>query len=377
MALAFGAGVAPRAFAQSRSVVIPLSADVPQIVLPVSIEGRQAMAVLDNGAPVSWVDLAYSNIGPLLMRDPATGAVLTAKADDPPERIIGRVRRIALDPAVQIPTLQAGDLSGVSGANERRISALVGMELFRANVVDVDLSNRTLTVTSGQAGEAPEGGRAVALTASAQSKHLVEIAVEDLPPFKAIVDLGSATPLILAPGLARRLGLTGARTPATHLASMAGDGGARREVTVRTGSLSRVRFAGTEFADAPFDVCDLPGGETAGEALLGLPFLSRFDLRFDLGRDRMWVQDTPRAAIAFDRNLTGLQTSRTAAGLKVIHVADSSPALAAGFVVDEVIVAIDGARPGPHGLLDARAGQALSLTLADGQMRTLTPARFY
>ena len=46
MALAFGAGVAPRAFAQSRSVVIPLSADVPQIVLPVSIEGRQAMAVL-------------------------------------------------------------------------------------------------------------------------------------------------------------------------------------------------------------------------------------------------------------------------------------------------------------------------------------------
>ncbi len=377
MALAFGAAVAPRALAQGRSIVIPLSGDMPQIVLPVSIEGRQAMAVLDNGAPVSWVDLSYSNVGPLLMRDPSTGAVLTASANAPAEQIIGRVRRIRLDSTLQIPTLQAGDLSGVSGANERRISALVGMELFRDNVVDVDLSAGSLTVTSGQAGEAPEGGRSLDLTASAESKHLVEIAVEDLPPFKAIVDLGSATPLILAPKLAARLGLIGKRTPATHLTTMAGDGGSRRDVTVRTGSLARVRFAGTEFTDAPFDVCELPSGEAAGEALLGLPFLSRFDLRFDLGRNRMWVLDTPRANIAFDRNLTGLQTARTPAGLRIIHVADSSPALAAGFSVNEVIVAIDGGLPGPRGLQGAHAGQVMSLTLAGGPTRNLTPARFY
>ncbi len=377
MALALGAGAAPRAFAQGRPVVIPLSADVPQIVLPVLIEGRQAMAVLDNGAPVSWVDLAYANIGPLLARVPATGAVLTASADDPPDRIIGRVRRIRLDPTVEIPTLQAGDLSGLSGANERRISALVGMELFRANVVDIDLSNRTLTVTAGSAGDPPEGARAIELTASAQSKHLVDVVVEDLPPFKAIVDLGSATPLVLAPGLAARLGLEGSRTPATHLISMAGEGGARRDVTVRTGSLARVRFAGREFADAPFDVCELPSGEAAGEALLGLPFLSRFDLRFDLGHDRMWVFDTERAAIPFSRNLTGLQTSRTAGGLKVIHVAQASPALTAGCSVNDVIVAIDGQPPGPRGVQDVRIGEPLAVTLSDGQIRTLTPARFY
>ena len=366
LASVLAAGVTPRALAQDRPIIIPIASDFAHLMIKARIGPREVWAGLDNGAETTMVDAIHSSAD----RD-ELGRVrfpLSASAGAPPPPTF-----VELD-AVRIAAAGVGDLAGPSISDEVPIGAVIGMELFERKRVEIDFVARTVTLRA-PAETPPPGGRAVPLIASTHKKHLVMVAVEDAPPFRAVLDLGCSRPMLIHTPLAERLGLLRGRTVSTNLAHGI-NGNDRKDFLTRTASLSRLSFAGRTFADVPIEVGDIAYARVEAEALLGLTVLRRFDLTFNLASDQLWVRDTPRIADVFGRRTIGLQVEPAGQGLRITHVAAGSPGEKAGFKAGEVITAIDGRAATPAALRTALAGQTLSFTLVDGKLRNLTAARF-
>ncbi len=353
------AAASTRAFAQgSPSFSLPIDSDELSLISTARINGESVFVMIDNGAAYTMADAAFGGRIPSAMSPRVLAPTLPAIE-------LGGLMR--LQPRALI------DLSSVSIGNERPVAALIGMDLFQAGTVDLDFVAKTLTLRSAGLSP-PEGARAVDLRPDPGLKHAVELSIEGGPPFQAWLDLGSAHALLLKPALADKLGLNDARTPSTRLATGATSDGRRADFTHRTGSVRQLRFAGRDIPDVPFEVGDF--ASATADALLGLPVLRKFGLRFDLASDQLWASDTPRFAEPFVRDLIGLQAGPTRRGLTVIHAAKASPAAAAGFTAGETIATINGDPASLKGLRIQEPGRYVDFTLIDGAKRNLTTARF-
>jgi len=360
-------GIAPRALAQPRPLVIPIASDFGHLMIKAHIDGREIWAGLDNGAETTMVDKAYSRSD----RDELGRVRIPLNVSSGPPAPLTFVE---LGQGVNILAVGVGDLAGPSITDEVPIGAVIGMELFERYRVDIDFGARTVTVNP-PAAALPPATRSVPLAPSSHKKHLVEIAVEGGAPFKAVLDLGCSRPILMHTSLAQRLGLTAGRLPSTNLAHGV-NGNDRIDFTSRTGSLKSLAFAGRTFTDVPVEVGDLSYTGIEAEALLGVTLLRRFDIAFNRAANQFWVRDTTRLTDPFSRRYIGLQVEPTPAGLRVSHVAEASPALRAGFKTGEVLTAIDGAPPKPAMLREVQPGQVLRITLAGGTVRSVTAARF-
>ena len=351
------AAVATGARAQGSAFSMPIETDELSLILIARVGGEAAFVILDNGAAYTMADRSFGARAPSAMSPRVMARTLPV---------------IELGPLVSLPARSTLDLAAFSAAHQKPISAIVGMDLFQAGVIDLDFVTRTLTLSAAP-GEAPSGGRAVDLIPRPGLKHTVTMSIEGGAPFQALLDLGAGNALLVKPPLAERLGLIGERTPSTRLSTGVTGEGQRLDFIRRTGSAKSVAFAGAELTDVPFEVGEFA---TGGEALIGLPILRRFALRFDLGSDRLWASESARLREPFMREMVGLQAQLTNRGLYVFHIARGSPAAAAGFANGETIATINGGPPNPAILRTPKAGETLEFALLNGTVRTLTTARF-
>ena len=190
----------------------------------------------------------------------------------------------------------------------------------------------------------------------------------DLP---AQFDLGSQSPLVAQAAFAQARGWLSGRPTSTWIAATVA--GVREE---RTATLRSVALAGFTLPPAPLETVatwdrpELP-------LVVGLPVLSRFHLMTDYARDRLWLAaDAEALARPFRKDRSGLTVRAAAGGLEVLHVAAGGPAARGGWRVGERITAVDGRPPG-RSLSDGPVGRVLTLTLADGERRTLTLADYF
>jgi predicted metalloprotease with PDZ domain len=112
--------------------------------------------------------------------------------------------------------------------------------------------------------------------------------------------------------------------------------------------------------------------------------LGRFHLWIDYPHDALHVVPVPTLVAApFERARLGIAADADAGHLRVIHVAQGSPAAAAGFRAGERIASIDG-RPAAEwtpserrALATRAAGTVVTFHMEDGTLRTVALADYY
>jgi predicted aspartyl protease len=339
-----------------------------KMFVDVTVNGTPAQAFVDSGAEFTGLDQAFAKqagvkLGlPVIMRD-IQGLRRARRAQDVRFEVGGAT---VVSPAV------VTDFSRLAANVQHPIDAVVGGNVFRAYVIEIDFEAQRLSLHDRTAFQPPADARLVPLAAENQ-QMAVPISIEGQGEIRALLDLGNNVPLIVSPGPARRLGLLKDRAVSTALMGAQGPTTVAQITTVKT-----VALAGEQFDNVPVLV---PQRSVALDANLGLPILQRFRLYLDFGGHRMWL-GPPNAARdePFLKDYSGLNADVVNDTLKVTHLAKGGPAGKAGWRVGDVITAINGdpAIDANRSLaLTAHPGQTVQFTMANGDTRTLTLAEYY
>ncbi len=367
LSAATGLILAGPALAQPRRIPFEFSHD--KIFVPVFIGDQPVQAMLDSGSQFTGMDAAFAAHAGIA----ETGRRITLRGVQ--HTLSGRMTRLA---AVAVGGTALGGLDAVvlsyeslSLAVGRPVEMALGVDFFRRFVVEIDFQTQTLALHERAAFVPPPRVPATALTARGEMMT-VPIAFPGGITVLALIDTGSAPPLILSPMPAAKLGLFKGKT---STAPLGGVGGAS---VVKTASAPNLGVGGAAFRDVPVQAASRSLGV---EANLGLGLLSRFHLYFDFAGSRAWFAPPASAAIPppFKRDYLGVYGPVEGETIRVTHVSPGSPAAAAGFRAGEIVTAINGepAATANRAHKDAPAGTVLTLTLKDGRTRTVTLARYY
>jgi hypothetical protein len=339
-----------------------------KMFVDVTVNGVAAQAFVDTGAVFTGVDTAFAKTAqvklglPLIMRG-IQGLRGARSASDVKIEIGGAV---VTGPAV------VTDYSQLAAQVRHAIDAVVGGDVFRAYVVEIDFDDQRLSLHERATFQPPSTARLIPLGAKNQMMT-AEVEVEGHGLVQALVDLGNNAPLIVSPGPAKAVGLLTGRPVST--ARMGGQG---PTTIAQITTAAYVALAGERFDKVPVLV---PPRSIGLDANLGLPILQRFRLYLDFGGQRMWLGGASEARNEpFVRDYTGLAVDITGDVLKVNHVARGGPADRAGWKVGDIITRINGDAPVEANqslALSAQPGHQVQFTLADGSVRTLTLAEYY
>jgi hypothetical protein len=118
---------------------------------------------------------------------------------------------------------------------------------------------------------------------------------------------------------------------------------------------------------------------------VGLGLLSRFRIITNYPSDRIWFLPTAQSqSQPFRKDRSGIQLILEQGGLRVMHVSEGSPAAAAGWRVDEWIIAVNSRQVDTgyynsdlYGWQYAAPGTTVTLRLDDGTERRLILQDYY
>ena len=285
-------------------------------------------------------------------------------------------------------TVQLGDLSWNGGdavaidlsAVEKQVGhplpIVLGGELFRDAVVEIDFKRRRIAFHNPSSYRAAPNARAVALTPAGENQA-ISVLVEGRPA-KLVFDLGNAGAVDLFPRFWEQPGFVGNRRTSTTFAGGVGGMSVQKVTMIRT-----IALGGATFRDVPSRLEDRQSslaarsGELDGN--IGMGVLSRFHLVVDFPHHRVLFAPPVDVDTPFRVNHGGLTLQPGSTGSKVLYVAPKSPAAIAGINVGNVIVAVDGrsaaARDGTW--QNGPIGRTVRLRLASGQEKTVTLARYF
>ena len=236
------------------------------------------------------------------------------------------------------------DLAGVSALLGRPVSVILGREVFRRYVVDVDYPARRVAFRAALDFEYTGTGFRLPVFGSVDGGWTVEAQVEGKGPGRFLVDTGNGGSFLMYGGFAAEHGLLDAgRSTSTSLAGGVGAPKPVQTLNLRSLTLGDVRLEAVPAAvlEGGFESEDQDGN-------LGADVLERFRAIFDVGRGELILEASPEAiARPFERDRTGLRAEHRSDALVVVEVVPGSPADDAGWRVGERIVAIDGRLVGP------------------------------
>ena len=333
-----------------------------------TVNGFAATAMVDSGADRTGLDSGFARRNGIRLGLPSIlrgiqGYQTARQASD---------IRFALSGVAVTGPATALDYGPLARRVRHDIDAVLGGDVFRAYVVEIDFDGMTLALHDRAAFQPPAGAKLVPLTPQGQLM-CAPLTIEGRGPIQAVVDLGNNTPLIVSPGPAKLLGLLTGR-PISN-ARMGGHG---PSAIAQTATARQISLGGETFDGVPILITPKPIGFDAN---LGLPVLSRFRLYLDFGGARMWLgEPSADRTEPFLRDRTGLEADIEGDVLKVALVAKGSPAATGGWRVGDIITRINGEPAVEANLalsLSAGPGQTVTFTLADGSVRTLVLADYY
>ena len=258
-----------------------------RIVLPIKLDGHDAMALLDSGTSRSVIDKAYAaSIGLKAHGDypnnGATGLQTSGHIDTARIEVGGVV--------LNKVTLATLDLAGAGGPSRPLI---LGEEVFNAAVVDIDFAHHRIAFRDPARFAMPPDAIEVPLVRDGDLR-LTPVSIEGRPPALFEFDLGAGGTLAVSPAYARERNLLDGRP--TSQGTVVGVGGAATET--RT-ILREVIFAGVSFADIDAHFPQTwPSGTFSNrvKGVLGAVILSRFRLIVDYPHDWLYLVPNPDAA---------------------------------------------------------------------------------
>lgn len=340
------------------------------LVIPVSIGGVGARAVLDCGATRSLVSPRFAARHGIGATDVRRLIGFTGKAAaglaPPMEIVAGPVRLQNVEPLIF-------DLEGFARVARTTFEAVLGRELFMQAVVTIDPDAQQLQLGLDVGAV---DGEALSVTQSSECHFCTQIELGGALQAEAVIDLGSTVPMYVSQRFAQRCGLF-ADLASGSSASIGVEGVAISQL----GRMPRLKLGNLELTDIPFAVP--PRWSFVTPVVLGLPVLRRFHSRLDFGRGRMQLSHALASERPFVRDRSGLSVIPSAGGLRVVHVSADSPAARAGLVRGDLITAIDDGRgfdlpnESHRGLGKRASGTRFLLLVGGARIRELVLADYY
>jgi hypothetical protein len=252
-----------------------------------------------------------------------------------------KVGEVALgDATVRDQVFLVLPLAGLAEVEGVEVDGIVGFEVLKRFVARVEYAQGRLTFLLPDSFQEPKGATAVPFTFDGQTPQ-VEGAVDGVKGLFTI-DTGSRASLTLNAPFAAEHGLKAKYAPKVEAVSGWGVGGGVRSAITR----AKVLELGVARVTAPVtDLALVQKGALANRYLagnVGGGVLRRFDITFDYGHQRLYLQpnesyDRPDA---YDR--AGVWLNRVDGGFRVMDVVAASPAAEAGLKAGDTIVAVDG-----------------------------------
>ena len=344
-----------------------------RIFVRVTVNGRPVLAMLDSGASSTVLDRRFASSLGLSAEDELTGQGAGGSTQ------YSEIKGLN----VQLGDLNwnngeavAIDLSGVEKQVGHPLPIILGGELFRDAVVEIDFKRRRIAFHDPSSYRADSDARVVALTPAGEIQAIC-VLVEGRPA-KLLFDLGNAGSVDLFPRFWEEPGFIGNRRTSTTFAGGVG-GMSVQKVTM----LRNIVLGGETFKEVPSRLEDRQSslaarsGELDGN--IGMGVLGRFHLVVDFAHHRVLFAPPVDVDTSFRVNHAGLTLQPGSTGSKVLYVAPTSPAAIAGINVGDVIIAVDGRSvSGSDGAWqNGMIGRPVRLRLADGQEKTITLERYF
>ncbi|HKR25663.1 MAG TPA: aspartyl protease family protein [Allosphingosinicella sp.] len=347
-----------------------------RIFLQGTINGHPASMLLDSGASGTVLSETFAarigaGQGHATVSRGIGGEVAARRVSNISLRVgplsIGRASPVVLD------------LGQIERGVGRPIDAILGMDAFRAGIVDVDFPARTIRFAPASGFSPPAGAIAVPIRQE-HGRRTIPIAIGDGPLIQADLDLGHGGSLLLSREVWQR---DAAIAALPSVSTSAGGVGGR--VPKRLVTLPSVSLGGHSFRAVPTLLNEGANDLPVSGGNVGIDLLQRFRLIFDYGRSRLYLVPDPAAmAEPLPKNRMGLRLELAGDRLRVAEVMPGSPAAEAGWRAGDEIASVNG-RP-----VDARfwfrddarfsmlpAGTRVELVRADGTALPLTLRDFY
>jgi predicted aspartyl protease len=349
------------------------------VYVDVEVNGVATQAVLDSGANMSCVSATMAETlgldGGTRLEARGVGGTMPAEFFTGVEFVVGG-RTLGPTNVIAI------DLDGVEQAIGRPMDVILGRDVFMQHVVDIDYARRRLALRDGQDFRYEGEGTILPLHDTGSGHWSVDVLIAGRS-VRCVVDSGSGKPMSLSASFAEEAGLPGEGKPSSTTLS----GGAGGVFPARIFTLPSLELGGTVLTSIPATLAkeDDPRSTRRREVgSFGTPLLSRFRVLFDAARGRLILEADPaRLAEPFARDRLGLLTRLEDDGLRVKHVAPGSPAAAAGWTADTLIVSIDGQLVVPdswelrHGWNECAPGTRVELIDGEGRTRVLVAADYF
>jgi predicted aspartyl protease len=267
---------------------LPL-ADYPGLVaVEAEIAGRLAWVLVDSGAQASVIDRRFAR--ELGLETALSLPMIAFGVSGAPQvgRSVGAPLRLGELAAPDLRALEL-DLGGLPVFEGRTLRMIVGRDLLRAAVLDIDFSERRLAFRP-TAPALPPDAVGVPVKHVRQALHAM-IEVEGTA-LEVLVDTGASAGLALGAAAAERAGLLAPGRPVRWSQSVSFGGVSRdRQVTAHA-----VRFAGRTIQDLPVQVFTSSRPDLLPDGLLGVGLLERFRVVLDLAGARLDLVPRPVAA---------------------------------------------------------------------------------
>ena len=257
---------------------LPLARGVAIPVVELTLKGEPILGLIDSGAQRSVID---ETLALRLGLESGLSVPMIAVGVSGGARI-GRTVRIEAvlgDLILERLTVAALDLAPLSAAGAGEIGVVLGQDMLRQVVLDLDLPRGRLALRAK--GGTVEGAQPLGARLRGRALH-VPVTVEG-SPLEALVDTGSSAVLALSSQAAADAGLLTDDRPIRFNQSVTFGGvGAGKELTVET-----LTFAGHRFERAVVQIYPTSRGGIIPGALLGVGALEMERLLIDLGAGRL------------------------------------------------------------------------------------------
>jgi gag-polyprotein putative aspartyl protease len=258
-----------------------------QVVITVTLQGREVPALLDTGATVSLIEVGLAR--ELGIRSQEIWNAGTIGASGKRVRFGHTSRPVKVDVGAGVVTRRIGTYPTGNTFADDGVRLLIGMDFLDAMVLSLDFQTMTMDVQRSSTFKAPEGGEPLAMTRNGWRRHILPV---DLGGARAELLLDTAasgalhldsafvaqtSPLKALPVSSRRIaGIDGIHDHDAIVVPSVGLGGEVFDnVQASSGPLASLRAAD-----------DMDG-------VVGVDLLKRFNLVIDFGRQRIWM--TPNA----------------------------------------------------------------------------------
>lgn len=316
------------------------------VFLPVRVNGSEPLTfVLDTGAGLSVLNETRAVEVGIQLQDADFDKLASGEHTQRVPTVGGltlEVDGVRIHPK-DVAIIPLGEMESYLG---HRVDGVLGADLFRAFVTEIDYSGHRL-ILHDSADYQYSGPGAIVPTINFSGVPFVRATIYPLgmDPIRGrfLVDTGSVGALVLGAGLVQRHGLVDGKQDFLERTSY-GVGGESKKLVgrieeLRIGPFSLNQLV-TEFSQATGGVL----GGIAGIGIIGNEILQRFRLIVDYRRSRMILEPNSDLEKPFETDMTGLLLISEGPNweqIRIERVFEDSPAARSGLRAGDLILAID------------------------------------